>query len=110
MTEEPVPHSRRRLLQGMFAVGSVGLRALATGLPLGFLLDARRAVAAPSSSREPQFLILATSAAGDPFNANCPGSYVPRAENNPHPELAATEIRLGGTVVKGAKCWAALPA
>jgi len=109
MTEQPVPLSRRSLLQGMFAVGSVGLRALATGLPLDFLLDARRAVAAPSSSREPQFLILATSAAGDPFNANCPGSYVPRAENNPHPELGATEIRLGGTMVKGAKCWAALP-
>ncbi|MEO6603407.1 MAG: DUF1501 domain-containing protein [Polyangiaceae bacterium] len=99
--------SRRRVLEGLFATGGLGLRALATGLPLGFLLGERHAAAA--SPADAQFLILATSAAGDPFNANCPGSYVLGAENNPHLELGPTEVRLGAASVKAAQCWANLP-
>ena len=99
--------SRRRVLEGLFAAGGLGLRAFATGLPIGFLLGEREAAAA--SPADAQFLILATSAAGDPFNANCPGSYVARAENNPRPELAPTEFRLGAASVKAAQCWANLP-
>ncbi len=106
MTERNI--SRRTALQSLFAVGGLGLRALASGLPASFLLGERDAAAAPSAG-EPQFLILATSAAGDPFNANCPGSYVPRAENNPHPELAATQVRLGPSSTTAAQCWASLP-
>jgi len=99
--------SRRRVLEGLFVAGGLGLRAVATGLPLGFLLGERRAAAA--SPLDAQFLILATSAAGDPFNANCPGSYVPRADNNPHPELAPTQVRLGTATARAAQCWASLP-
>ena len=107
MKEKSLNWSRRRVLESLFSCGGLGFRALATGLPLEFLLGERQADAA--SPTDAQFLILATSAAGDPFNANCPGSYVPRADNNPHPELAPTPVRLGQSTYNAAKCWASLP-
>ena len=53
----------------------LGLRALATGLPTAFFVHPRRAMAQQASTLASQFLILATSTAGDPFNANGPGTY-----------------------------------
>lgn len=101
--------SRRKLLLGSaFGAGLIGLRSLATGLPKAFLLDPRVAYAA--DPKPPQFLILATSGGGDPYNVNAPGSYVAGTENNPHPELAEASVELGASSVKGAAAWNTLPA
>ncbi len=99
---------RDLLLASLCGAGLVGLRSLVTGLPVRWLLGDR--VAHAADVPVPQYLILATSGAGDPMNANCPGSYVPGVENNPLPEMAATSVALGARSAKGAACWAALPA
>jgi len=68
--------SRRQFTQWLF--GSAGLAALATGLPAAFLraplafAQGAPASCTPGSAR---FLILCSSNAGDPVNANCPGTY-----------------------------------
>jgi uncharacterized protein (DUF1501 family) len=99
--------NRRKLLLGtLFGTGYVGLRALATGLPVSWMQGSRVAHAAPEEP--PQFLILATSGAGDPLNVNCPGSYVTGAQNSPHPELAPVDLKLGSVATRAAKPWAAL--
>src|SRR6202041_1356750 len=81
--EDPMNVSRRQaLLTTLFGAGWVGLRSVATGLPIGFLLNPRKAPAdmtctdagapLPTSA---QYVIFSTSGNGDPINANCPGSY-----------------------------------
>jgi hypothetical protein len=51
--------SRREALLGtLFGAGWIGLRSLATGLPVSFLLNPRAAVAAAASAGTAQFLIL----------------------------------------------------
>ncbi len=74
--------TRRKLLQAALA-GAGGL-ALRGALPAGVLAAAGRAAAAetcnatafPAPSTRPQRLILITSSAGDPLNANVPGTYI----------------------------------
>jgi hypothetical protein len=98
---------RRKLLKAaLFGSGMLGLRILSTGLPKSWLLGERVAYA---QTPDPQFLILATSALGDPLNANAPGSYIAGVENNPLPELAPTDVTFGAGTYKAAKCWASLP-
>jgi hypothetical protein len=75
-------------------------------LPKSWLLGERVAHAATPS---PQFLLLATSSNGDPFNANAPGSFVKGVENNPLPDLAPAAVSFGGSSYQAAKCWGALP-
>ncbi|MCH9683993.1 MAG: DUF1501 domain-containing protein, partial [Deltaproteobacteria bacterium] len=50
-----------------------------------------------------------TSSRGEPVNVNAPGSYVDGAENNPDPDMAPTDVYLGGKAFTGAKPWAELP-
>jgi hypothetical protein len=85
----------------------VGLRALATGLPVSWLKGERVAHAAEAGA---QFLILATSGQGDPLNANAPGSFVEGAQNSPFPELAAADVTFGDASYRAASCWGNLPA
>ncbi len=107
--------SRRALLLSSFFGGSLlGLRSLATGLPASFLIAPRRALAEqaqPSAeSLKPQFLILSTSAAGDPIGNNCPGTYEHPAIVHPtHLEFAATPLTLGAGRSSAAKTWSTLP-
>ena len=64
------------ILYALFGAGSIGLRAVATGLPASILLDPRRSLADACASRErAQFVIWSTSGSGDPSNANVPGTY-----------------------------------
>ncbi len=103
---------RNALLSTLLGAGSLGLRTLATGLPAGLLLDPRRALAEPAcpSPGKAQFVIFATSALGDPINANCPGTYEdPGIYHSPDPLLAPVNIDLGGTKVKAATPWSTLP-
>jgi hypothetical protein len=103
------PSRRQALLGSLCGAGLLGIRSLATGLPISFLLDPRVARADPSCGTTPQFLILATSAAGDPVNANAPGSYDPRVVHPADPSMAPTQISLGGTSVTAAMPWSTLP-
>jgi hypothetical protein len=69
--------NRRHLLQtALFGAGFVGLRALATGLPISFLLEPKTSLAQDACANpNAQFLILSMSAAGDALNINVPGTY-----------------------------------
>lgn len=104
--------TRREVILGaLFGAGSIGLRALATGLPASILLNPRASLAEACADRErAQFLIWATSGSGDPANANMPGTY-----DDPgiaHPQDAAmmpTPMMLSGKAYTAAKPWASLP-
>ncbi len=107
--------SRRKALMGaLFGAGYVGLRALATGLPAGYLLRGREAHAAGTDTcvdpSKAQYIILNTSGNGDPINANVPGTYGDsQIAHNPDPTMAATTMMLGGRTVTGARPWSTLP-
>ena len=101
------PNRRKLLLGALFGAGYAGLKGLATGLPPGFFLGERQALAA--AAPPPNFLVLATCGSGDPLNANCPGSYIAGVQNNPDPLMAPTAFNLGPVSTKAAKPWADLP-
>src|SRR5256885_1219106 len=93
---------RDMLLSTLFGTGYVGLRSLATGLPASFLLGPRRALAqgmpaACAASDKAQFVIFNTSGAGDPINANAPGTYDdPNIAHSLDPMMAPAALMLGG--------------
>jgi Protein of unknown function (DUF1501) len=104
---------RHALMSGLAGMGGVALRALATGLPVSFLLDPVRALAdglpTCGDAAKAQFFILSTSASGDPLNANAPGCYAdPNITHSAAPEMAASTFQLGSQQVKAAKPWADL--
>ena len=104
--------ARRRLLtQLLCGTGLVGLRSMATGLPISFLLNPNRAAAAaPVCPTRPQFLIMSSSDAGDPVNCNVPGTYEdPKIYHTPAPEMAATPLVLAGNRTQAARPWSSLP-
>ncbi|AKU99127.1 hypothetical protein AKJ09_05791 [Labilithrix luteola] len=102
---------RNFLLTSLFGAGLVGLRSLATGLPISFLLNPTRAMA-DEPPPAAQFLILSTSGTGDPINANAPGTYdLTFAQKALHPAsdaMAATPISLGGKSWNAARPWSTL--
>ena len=103
---------RELLLSSLFGAGHVGLRALATGLPVWFLIDPRRASAdslqcAITAQDKMQRLIVSTSSNGDPINCNCPGTYEAAAIIHPtQAEVAQTPVTLGGKTYGAALPWA----
>lgn len=106
--------TRRNMLKtALFGSGFVGLRSVVSGVPLAALLTGRidEAMAEDDDlTAEPQSLVLFTSQAGDPFNANAPGSYgVSGVYNNPHTEMAATNLMLGEVSTRAAKPWSLVP-
>jgi len=109
--------TRREALQRIVLSGGLlGLRALATGLPISLLARPRHALAAAppiacAKSSRAQFVIFATSGAGDPLNASVPGTYAdPKIVHSPDPRLAPAEFMLGATRQRAAAPWAKLPA
>ncbi len=104
---------RKLLLSGLFGTGWVGLRALATGLPISLFAQSRvaRADPAPACAAKPQYLVLLTSGSGDPLNANVPGCYVDPGIYHPaQPTMAPTAMQIGGQSVTAALPWTTLPA
>jgi hypothetical protein len=102
---------RKMLLSTLFGAGGLGLRSLATGIPLSFLSSGGRVRAqdACADKARAQFLILSSSAAGDPFNANAPGTYeFPEVVHAVDPRMAATDLTLGTQTVKAAQVWSTL--
>jgi hypothetical protein len=105
--------TRRASLGWLFGAGGIGLRALATGLPASFLVRPLRAQAAEvcADKAAAQYLILSTSPAGDPMNANAPGTYdIPEIAHASDPAMAATPLKLGARTTKAAQVWSTLPA
>lgn len=104
-----VPFSRRSLLKSTF--GSIALRSAATGLPTSLLLGPRYAQAQAFTEGRGRILILFTSSAGDPINANVPGTYeeAPEVAHSESPLMEPSNVRLGGQVYTAAKPWADLP-
>ncbi|HEY2899709.1 MAG TPA: DUF1501 domain-containing protein [Polyangia bacterium] len=105
---------RELLLRTLFGAGYVGLRALATGLPLSFLLRPREALADGTfqcaDKSKAQYLILSSSFNGDPVNGNAPGSYdFPDIPHAADPRVAPTPIKLGTQTAVGAQVWSTLP-
>lgn len=104
---------RKALMSALFGTGYVGLRALATGIPAGVLLKGRRAFAEAASCADPskaQFVILNTSGAGDPINANVPGTYGdPLITHSADPTMAPTTLTIGGATATAALPWSTLP-
>lgn len=105
---------RRHLVKLLSSGGSLlTMRALASGLPISWILDPQRAlaqnpIASMTVAGKAQYLILNSSDGGDPFNANMPGSY---GAKSTHPSVAAaagTSIPAQGAT--GAQAWSALPA
>jgi hypothetical protein len=107
---------RQTLLTGLFGTGYVGLRAMATGLPVWFLMKPRQATAqdmscALSAAGKAQFLVLSASSAGDSISCNCPGTYTSTTIVHPaDTTMAATSFMLGSSMVTAAAPWAALTA
>jgi hypothetical protein len=107
--------SRRAVLRRtLLGAGGLGLRALATGLPLSFLLDPARALAdglpACGDQARAQFFILATSGNGDPVNANVPGCYLDgNITHSADPAMAPTALTLAGHTAIAARPWSTLP-
>jgi len=113
--------NRRRLLQGSLAgAGLLGLRAMATGLPISFLLEPRsvRADALCGDASAAQYLILSMSSGGDALNCNVPGTYDLPASfasgtiNHADPmdmSMTPGSMTVGGKQWTAAKPWTSLP-
>jgi len=103
---------REGLLAGLLGGGTLGLRALATGLPAWYLLNPSRATAqdlqcAINARTNLQYLIVTTSSNGDPLNCNCPGTYEASAIVHPaDPEVEKTTLQIGGQSYGAALPWA----
>ncbi len=109
------PLYRRNVLRGLVGVsGAWALRSMATGLPISFLMDPlNTAYAQEPTMVDPakaQFAVIAVSDAGEPLNANGPGSYdFPEMVHSNAPEMAGTKLKLGSTMTTAAQLWSTLP-
>lgn len=104
------PTRRDALWHLFFGSSLIGLRALATGIPAGLLLNPARASANSTKATAPQYVLFASSSYGEPLNANVPGTYDDANINHSSDaSMAATRMHLGGRAVTAARCWAQLP-
>ncbi len=102
---------RKLLLDALFGAGLLGLRSLATGIPLAVLANPRKALAAGCApSPAAQYILLSASVNGDPVNANVPGTYaIPDIAHSTDPTMAPASLTLSGTPTTAATPWAQLP-
>ena len=107
---------RQALASSHFGAGYVALRTLATGLPAALLINPRKALADmpaacdPTTTSKAQFIIFATSGAGDAMNANVPGTYDdPKIAHPTSPEMAPGTLRIQGQSYTAAMPWTTLP-
>jgi hypothetical protein len=104
---------RETLLSSLLGSGLLGLRALASGLPVSLLLNPRRALAdvtACTTAAQAQYFIFNTSGAGDPINASVPGTYDdPNIVHSADPTMAPTSLSILGQSYTAAAPWASLP-
>lgn len=100
---------REALLSALFGGSYLGLRSLATGLPVAFLANPLRADTCSIDAAKAQFIIMSTSDSGDPMNCNMPGTYdfadIAHPPAAMFPDFGQVTANLGGKSVKMAKCW-----
>jgi hypothetical protein len=106
--------TRRDALRSLlFGGGYMGLRALATGLPVSFLMNPRKALANPppaGCTSAAQYFIMSTSGQGDPINASAPGTYEDKnIIHSSDASMKATSFSMGDQSVTGALPWSQLP-
>jgi len=108
--------SRRKLLERtLFGTGLLGLRSLASGIPVSILKNPHSAprdldAAADCPSANPQYVILNSLGSGDPVNANVPGMYEDPVISHPlDPTMAPAQMTLGGQTYTAATPWTQLP-
>lgn len=122
---------RDALMATLFGGSMIGLRSIASGLPVKMLMNPKKALADLQAAQclgdptKAQFVILQTSGSGDPFSCNAPGTYDDGGMGTgtnyaalSHPSDAATNvtgidpvsIALGGRNFKAAGPWSTLPA
>lgn len=103
---------RDAITAALFGSGYLGLRAIATGLPLWYLADPKKATAqdlqcAVEAKEKMQYLVVACSSNGDPINCNCPGTYEDATAVHPdQAEMARTDVALGAKTFGAALPWA----
>ncbi len=96
------------LYTALFGAGGLGLKSLATGIPISVLASPRTAHAQGNGTG--RVLILSCSSAGDPLNANVPGTYEDSAiQHSNDPLMAPTAMTIGGQTLTAARPWAELP-
>jgi len=104
---------RQAVLSTLFGAGAVGLRSLATGLPISFLVNPRRALAQDPACapRAPaQYVIFNTSGDGDPIGTSVPGTYDdPNIVHSPDPAMAPKSFTMNGRPFVAAAPWSTLP-
>jgi len=108
---------RETLLSSLLGSGMLGLRALASGLPVSLLMNPRRALAAADAAAcvggvaaKVQYFIFNTSGAGDPINSSVPGTYDdPSIVHSADPAMAPTPLSIRGQSYTAAAPWASLP-
>lgn len=101
---------RRAMLRGMLGLSGAGLASIATGLPLHFLQQplahADYGDENPIDPEDAQYLIFSARDAGDPFNANVPGTYgvqgVVHANND---DMRGAPLSLGPVTTTAAGIW-----
>lgn len=113
---------REALAHALFGIGALGLRAVATGLPVSFLLHPTDAKAAADPAALAQYLILSMSANGDALNCNVPGTYdvagfdalsMFHADDRAaagDTRMARQSVAFGAQSYMTAAAWAAIPA
>jgi hypothetical protein len=105
---------RSALMATLFGGGYVGLRALATGLPVSFLLNPRKALADPAAMcaqpTKAQYVIFSTSGDGDPISTSVPGTYDdPMIVHSADPAMAPKPLTIQGRSYTAATPWSTLP-
>ncbi len=107
-----LPVTRRDvLMKSLFGAGLLGLRSLASGIPMAVLANPRKALAAGgpgcASNAAAQYIIFTSSGNGDPLNANVPGTFAfADISHSQDPLMAPTPMTLSGQAYTAAKPWA----
>ena len=102
---------RNFLMTSLFGAGAVGLRAVATGLPVKYFLDPDRAFAdtpppaCVAAAGAAQFLILSIDQSASPLNANVPGTYDAGVVHPATAEYQKAPIVLAGKTYNGNALW-----
>jgi hypothetical protein len=106
---------RKILLSGLMGAGWLGLRALATGIPMGVLASLEKPAKADTpngtacTAVKPNYIFLCTSGGGDPLNANVPGTYDdPGIYHSSQASMAKTAMTIGSTATSAAAAWAGM--